>query len=180
MCNRKACRLIALLGPVCLALLTPAVGLCGMTLSSSAFTNNTRIPVGLTCSGDDKSPALSLRGVPSAAKSLALIVKDPDAPSGDFVHWVIFDIAASTTLLPEGIPPPSKTAFGAIQGQNGRGESGYTGPCPPPGKDHHYHFRLYAVDQSLALTGNADAAQVEAAMRGHVLEQTDLVGIFSR
>jgi Raf kinase inhibitor-like YbhB/YbcL family protein len=180
MCNRNAYRLIALLGPVCLAFLKPTVGLCGMTLSTSAFTNNTRIPVEFTCSDDNKSPALSFNGVPPSGKSIALIVEDPDAPSGDFIHWVIFNIAASTKALPEGIPPTSKTAFGAIQGQNGRGESGYTGPCPPPGKDHHYHFRLYALDQKLDLTGDAGAAQVEAAMRGHVLDQTDLVGIFSR
>src|SRR5580698_6966592 len=145
MCNHKAYRLIALLGPVCWALLTPSVGLCGMTLSSSAFTNNTQIPVEFTCSGDNKSPALSLHGVPPSAKSAALVVKDPDAPAGNFVHWVIFDFAASTKALPEGVPPTPKTAFGAIQGQNGRSETGYTGPCPPPGKDHHYHFRLYAL-----------------------------------
>lgn len=180
MCIKSACRLIVLLGPVCWALLTPAVGRCGMMLSSSAFTNNTRIPVEFTCSGDNKSPALSLKGVPPSAKSIALVIEDPDAPSGNFVHWVIFDIAASTAELPEGIPPKPETTFGAIQGQNGRGETGYTGPCPPPGKDHHYHFRLYALDQKLDLSSEADAAQVEAAIRGHVLDQTDLVGIFSR
>lgn len=180
MCNHNAYRLIALLGFVWLALLQPAGGLCGMTLNSSAFANNTRIPVGFTCSGDNKSPALSLQGVPSAAKSIALIVKDPDAPSGNFVHWVMFDIATSTAALPEGIPAVPKTAFGAIQGQNGRGETGYTGPCPPPGKDHHYHFRLYALDRELDLTSASSAAQVEAAMQGHVIDQTDLVGIFSR
>ena len=180
MCNPNANRLIALLGSVCLALLTPTIGLCGMTLSSSAFSNNTRIPVEFTCSGDNKSPALSASGLPSSAMSMVLIVEDPDAPSGNFVHWVIFDIAASTTALPEGIPPTTKTSFGAIQGQNGRGETGYTGPCPPRGKDHHYHFRLYALDQKLDLTGDASAAEVEAAMRGHVLDQTDLVGVFSR
>jgi Raf kinase inhibitor-like YbhB/YbcL family protein len=180
MCNPNANRLIALLGPVCLALLTPTIGLCGMTLGSPAFSNNTRIPVEFTCSGDNKSPALNASGLPSSAKSMVLIVEDPDAPSGNFVHWVIFDIAASNTALPEGIPPTTKTSFGAIQGQNGRGETGYTGPCPPPGKDHHYHFRLYALDQKLDLTGDARAAEVEAAMRGHVLDQTDLVGLFSR
>ena len=118
--------------------------------------------------------------MPPSAKSLALIVKDPDAPSGDFVHWVIFDIPTSVSSMSEGIPPAAKTVFGATQGQNGRGETGYTGPCPPPGKDHHYHFRLYALDKSLGLTSDADAAQVESAMQGHILAQTDLVGIFAR
>jgi Raf kinase inhibitor-like YbhB/YbcL family protein len=151
-----------------------------LMLSSSAFTNNRHIPVKFTCSGDGESPDLAWSNVPPSAKSLALIVKDPDAPSGDFVHWVIFDIPASVTSMPEGVPSTAKTAFDGTQGQNGRGETGYTGPCPPPGKDHHYHFRLYALDESLGLTSDAGAAQVESAMQGHIVAETDLVGIFAR
>jgi Raf kinase inhibitor-like YbhB/YbcL family protein len=151
-----------------------------MRLKSSAFEANGRIPVEFTCSGEGKSPALSWNGMSASAKALALIVKDPDAPSGNFVHWVMFNIPPSVTSLPEGIPSTAKTSFGAIQGQNGRGDVGYTGPCPPPGKDHHYHFRLYALDENLTLSSDADAAQVEEAMRGHVVGETELVGIFSR
>jgi Raf kinase inhibitor-like YbhB/YbcL family protein len=151
-----------------------------MRLKSSAFDANGRIPVEFTCSGEGKSPALSWDGAPASAKALALIVKDPDAPSGNFVHWVMFNIPPSVTSLPEAIPATAKTSFGAIQGQNGRGDIGYTGPCPPPGKDHHYHFRLYALDENLPLTSDADAAQVEATMRGHIVGETELVGIFSR
>jgi hypothetical protein len=180
MCNRKAYVLLALFGLNFLALVTPAFCQSNLTLSSSAFTENGSIPAKFTCSGKDKSPPLSWTGVPSSAKSLVLIVRDPDAPSGSFVHWVIFDIPTSVSSMPEGVPPKVKTDYGATQGQNGRGATGYTGPCPPPGKDHHYHFRLYALDQKLGLLSDADAAQVEAAMRRHIKDQTDLVGIFAR
>lgn len=180
MCNRKTYLLIALFTYAFLAIAKAADAQSNLTLNSSAFANNTRIPVKFTCSGEDKSPALAWSNVPPTAKALALIVRDPDAPSGDFVHWVIFDIPASVTSMPEGVPSAAKTTFEATQGQNGRGETGYTGPCPPPGKDHHYHFRLYALDASLNLTSDAGAAQVESAMQGHILAQTDLVGIFAR
>jgi Raf kinase inhibitor-like YbhB/YbcL family protein len=180
MCNRYAYLLIAVFAACFVIIARPSHAQSNMALSSSAFANNTQVPVKFTCSGDGKSPALAWSNVPPLAKSLALIVKDPDAPSGNFVHWIIFDIPPSVTSMPEGVPPTAKTSFGATQGQNGRGETGYTGPCPPPGKDHHYHFRLYALDDNLNLTSDADAAQVESAMRGHILGQTELVGVFAR
>jgi Raf kinase inhibitor-like YbhB/YbcL family protein len=180
MCNRKTYLLIALFTYAFLAIVRAAEARSNLTLSSSAFANNTRVPVKFTCSGGDKSPALAWSNVPSSTKALALIVRDLDAPSGDFVHWVIFDIPASVTSMSEGVPSTAKTSFGATQGQNGRGEVGYTGPCPPPGEDHHYHFRLYALDEGLGLTNDAGAAQVESAMQGHILAQTELVGIFAR
>jgi Raf kinase inhibitor-like YbhB/YbcL family protein len=180
MCNRIAYLLIVFFAPTFLTVAKCASAQSNLTLNSPAFTNNTRIPVKFTCSGENKSPALAWSNVSSSVRSLALMVNDPDAPSGNFVHWVIFDIPASVTSMPEGVPPTAKTAFGATQGQNGRGETGYTGPCPPPGNDHHYHFRLYALDESLGLTSDADAARVESAMHRHILAQTDLVGIFAR
>jgi Raf kinase inhibitor-like YbhB/YbcL family protein len=180
MCNRKSYHLILLFACASFAIVKVAEAQNNLALSSSVLTNNSYIPVKFTCSGDNESPALGWSNVPPAAKSLALIVKDPDAPSGDFVHWVIFDIPASVTSMPDGVPATAKTVFGGIQGQNGRGEIGYTGPCPPPGKDHHYHFRLYALDESLGLSSDASAAQVESAMRGHVIAQTELVGLFAR
>ncbi|HUN57222.1 MAG TPA: YbhB/YbcL family Raf kinase inhibitor-like protein [Candidatus Binataceae bacterium] len=180
MCNRNAYLLIAIFAIAFLTNPKSAAAQHNLTLSSPAFANNTNIPVRFTCSGDGISPALAWSDVPPSAKSIALIVKDPDAPSGNFVHWVIFDIPVSVRAMPEGVPPTARTAFGATQGQNGGGETGYTSPCPPPGKDHHYHFRLYALDDNLNLTSDADAAQVETAMHGHILRQTDLVGIFAR
>jgi Raf kinase inhibitor-like YbhB/YbcL family protein len=180
MCNRYAYLLIALFAIVFLTTAKLAKAQGNLTLSSSNFANNTHIPVKFTCSGENKSPALAWANVPPSAKSLALIVRDPDAPSGNFVHWVIFDIPPSINSMPEGIPPTSKTAFAATQGQNGRGETGYTGPCPPPGKDHHYHFHFYALDDTVNLTSDADADQVESAIQGHVLGENDLVGIFAR
>lgn len=179
MCKHKAYFLITLLG---LVLVTCARGESAqgeLALTSSAFAADGRIPVRFTCSGENISPPLAWSGVPSSAMTLALIVKDPDAP-GDFVHWVMFNLPASANGLPEAVPATPKTATGAFQGRNGRGGAGYTGPCPPPGKDHHYHFRLYALDQSLASRDDADAAQVEKELQGHVVAQTDLVGIFSR
>ena len=180
MCNRKTYLLIAFFVYVLLAIAKTADTQGNLKLNSSALTNNGHIPVKFTCSGDNESPALAWSNVPPSAKSLTLIVKDPDAPSGDFVHWVIFDIPATVTSMPEGVAATAETTFGATQGQNGRGETGYTGPCPPPGKDHHYHFRLYALDEGLGLNSDVGAAQVESAMQGHILAQTDLVGVFAR
>ncbi|MGA2409915.1 MAG: YbhB/YbcL family Raf kinase inhibitor-like protein [Candidatus Binataceae bacterium] len=180
MCNSRTYFVSATLILALVAAANTSFAQGGLALTSPAFAASQRIPLRFTCSGEDKSPPLAWSGVPPAAKTLALIVKDPDAPSGDFVHWVIFNLPASVNGLPEGIPATPQTAIGALQGQNGRGSAGYTGPCPPPGGDHHYHFRLYALDQSLALPDDADAAQVESAMRGHVVAQTEVVGIFSR
>lgn len=147
-------------------------------LTTSAFKNGGTIPEPYTCSGLNKSPALVWKGVPTGVRSLALIVSDPDAPKGTFVHWVIYNIDPGTKELAEGVA--SGSVANAEQGVNGRGELGYTGPCPPAGKPHHYHFRLYALDQKLKLNPGASAEQVEEAMRGHVLGTADLVGTFQR
>jgi Raf kinase inhibitor-like YbhB/YbcL family protein len=147
------------------------------SLTSPAFKNGGAIPQPYTCSGLNKSPALAWRGVPSGTRSLALVVSDPDAPGGTFVHWVVYNIPPATDELPEG--GSASIANGEV-GVNGRGELGYTGPCPPPGKPHHYHFRLYALDQRLELKGDATAEQLEAAAKGHVLSSTETVGIFER
>jgi len=151
-----------------------------MDLNSSAFAANGSIPTEFTCSGEGKSPPLAWSGVPASAVSLVLIVSDLDAPMGNFVHWVIFNIPGSISSLPEGIPSDHKTGFGAIQGVNSNGETGYMGPCPPPTGYHHYHFRLYAIDRKLSVNSNAGAGQVQAAMRGHIVGEAELVGIYSR
>jgi Raf kinase inhibitor-like YbhB/YbcL family protein len=148
-------------------------------LSSPDFKNGDTIPLRYTCSGDNKSPALKWASIPGGARSLALIADDPDAPMGTFVHWVLYNIPPSTNGLPEGVST-SASVTNAEQGVNGRGSVGYTGPCPPPGKPHHYHFRLYALDQKMDLRPGATAEQVQAAMNGHVLAKTELVGVFER
>lgn len=148
------------------------------TVTSSDFGKGATIPERYTCSGLNTSPNLEWSGVPNGTRSLALIVEDPDAPEGTFVHWVIYNLSPDTKQLPQGI----SSSNGSIgeQGINGRGETGYTGPCPPSGKPHHYHFQLYALDQKLQLGPGATEAQVQSAMKGHVIGKAELVGIFGR
>jgi Raf kinase inhibitor-like YbhB/YbcL family protein len=148
-------------------------------LASSDFQNGETIPERYTCSGLNTSPALSWNGVPGGARSLVLTVDDPDAPGGTFVHWVIYNLSPASKQLPEGFSSSAHDVIGEV-GTNGGGEGSYTGPCPPPGKPHHYHFRLYALDQKLPLGPGATEAQVDAAMKGHVLGETELVGVFER
>jgi Raf kinase inhibitor-like YbhB/YbcL family protein len=150
-----------------------------LALSSFAFTNQGTIPKRYTCSGQNQSPALEWTAVPSGTRSFALILDDPDAPMGTFVHWVIYNLSPTTKGLPEGVSPMA-SPDNVEQGVNGSGAIGYMGPCPPPGKPHHYHFRLYALDRKLELKGGATADQVEAAARGHILGRTELVGVFGR
>jgi Raf kinase inhibitor-like YbhB/YbcL family protein len=148
-----------------------------LVLMSSAFKNGETIPERCTCSGLNKSPALEWRGIPRGTRSLVLILDDPDAPGGTFVHWVVYNLSPTNKELPEGL---SASAPNGEQGENGRGEIGYTGPCPPPGQPHHYHFRLYALDRMLELKPGATAQHVESALTGHVLDSTELIGIFER
>jgi Raf kinase inhibitor-like YbhB/YbcL family protein len=155
-------------------------GSSGLRIQSTAFSANGPIPVAYTCSGDDKSPTLAWSGVPAATQTLALIVRDPDAPMGSYVHWVVYNLPASTAGLPEGLPTTPTLENGAVQGVSGRGTSGYHGPCPPPGPAHHYHFRLYALDGKLNLAAGANADEVEQALKGHVLASAELVGTFAR
>ncbi|HKV54598.1 MAG TPA: YbhB/YbcL family Raf kinase inhibitor-like protein [Candidatus Binataceae bacterium] len=150
-----------------------------LSITSPAFRNGDTIPTRYTCSGENISPALKWNDVPQKTESIALIVDDPDAPNGMFVHWVFFNLPAGAGGLPENVRP-SKTAEGGTQGLNGRGQVGYTGPCPPPGAPHHYHFRLYALDRKLSLNSAAGASEVESGLKGHVLAASELVGIFGR
>ena|SRR5271168_3020562 len=164
-------------------LITPRIVFGGqpdLLIHSENFTANDPIPVEFTCSGDNRSPQLTWTGIPTTTKTLALIVRDPDAPMGSYVHWVIFNLPAKVSGLPAGVPATSTIAQGGRQGINGGGKIGYQGPCPPPGPTHHYHFRLYALDRSLNLTPDATAAEVEAALAGHVVAAGELVGTFAR
>jgi len=148
------------------------------SLTSPAFADGSPIPKRHTCDGADRSPALSWADAPVGTASLALIVDDPDAPRGTFVHWVAFDIdGLPSGGLAEGI---SRTADAPPEGRNDFGRLGYGGPCPPPGPTHHYRFTLYALDRRLGLGSSPTAAELRAAMSGHVLGQAVLVGTYRR
>lgn len=149
-----------------------------MRISSTVFENNKRIPSKYTCDGENISPELLISGVPSEAKSLALIMDDPDVPKtlrpdGMFVHWVMFNISPKTTNISENI--------GSIgsSGLNGRGNPVYTGPCPPD-REHRYFFKLYALDTVLDLPSSTNKEGLLLAMEGHILEQSELVGLYER
>jgi len=153
-------------------------------LSSPAFGEGAAIPAKHTCDGSDLSPALAWSGAPPAAKAFALIADDPDAPAGTWVHWVLFNLPASLVALPENVPKtetlPDLGGGGALQGRNDFRKIGYGGPCPPPGKPHRYFFKLYALDAALPLKAGATKADVERAMKGHILGQAQLIGTYAR
>lgn len=144
-----------------------------MTISSTAFENNGNIPAKYTCDGMDVNPPLRFDNVPEA-RSLALIVDDPDAPMGTWVHWVLWNIDPKTSEIREDSVPK-----GALQGINDFGKHDYGGPCPPSGT-HRYFFKLYALDSTLNLDKNARKADVEKAMKGHILAQAQIVGLYRR
>ena len=143
-------------------------------------TREDEIPAKFSCQGADASPALSWNDPPAGTQSFALIVDDPDAPGGTFTHWLIYNIPATARSLPEGVPGDEQLADDTRQGRNDFERIGYNGPCPPPGKFHHYIFRLLAVDTKLGLAAGASKSQLEKAVRGHVLASAQLVGKFRR
>jgi Raf kinase inhibitor-like YbhB/YbcL family protein len=149
-------------------------------IATSAFSSGGTIPPEFTCDGADHSPALSWRGFPARTQSFALIADDPDAPAGTWVHWVIYDLPADLHELPQGVPKQGNLPNGAKQGSNDFRKTGYGGPCPPPGKPHRYFFKLYALDSKLGLKSGASKAELERAMKGHVLAQTELIGRYGR
>ena len=149
-------------------------------LETKAFPKGGEIPSKYTCSGRNVSPALSWSGAPQATRSFALIVEDPDAPSGTFTHWVVYDLPPGTHQLPENVSQTDGLGGGGRQGRNGFRRTGYGGPCPPPGKAHRYFFRLYALDSTLNLPAGASRQEVESAIRGHLIAQAELMGKFAR
>lgn len=151
-----------------------------LVLETKAFPKGGEIPNKYTCSGEDVSPALSWSGAPAGTKAFALIVEDPDAPSGTFTHWVVYDLPADARQLPENVSKTDDLSGGGRQGRNDFRRTGYGGPCPPPGRPHRYFFRLYALNSALNLPAGASKREVESAMRGHVLAQTELMGKFAR
>ena len=155
----------------------------GMSLSSPAFAPGGEIPALFTCEGRDLSPALDWTGVPETAKSLVLIVDDPDAPDPaapqrTWVHWVLYDLPPTARGLPQGVAESALPA-GTRQGTNDWRRTGYGGPCPPIGR-HRYFFKLYALDTKLPDLGTAAKVRVEAAMQGHVIAHAELVGTYQK
>ncbi len=150
------------------------------TLSSPAFKSGAAIPKPHTCEGADQSPALLWSGAPAGTKGFALIADDPDAPVGTWVHWVLYDLPADITELPQGVPAHDTLAGGAKHGANDFRKVGYGGPCPPPGKPHRYFFKLYALDAPTNLPPRATKAEVLRAVEGHVLGQAELMGTYRR
>lgn len=155
-----------------------------MKLTSPAFKPNATIPKQHTGEGPDSSPPLEWTGVPAGARSLALIMDDPDAPPGTWVHWLVYDIPPQVQGLPEAVPKTQAIPNGALQGLvwgvDRFERIGHFGPLPPPGKPHRYFFKLYALDAKLGLPPGATKPELEKAMAGHILAQAELVGLYQR
>ncbi len=151
-----------------------------MELKSPAFREGAKIPKKYTCEGWDFSPPLEWNDIPDKTQSLALIMDDPDAPSGVFTHWVLFNLPPNSRELLEGVSPVPQLPSGALQGKNDFGKFGYGSPCPPPGSPHRYRFILYALDQQLELEAGVSKKQLLKAMEGHILAQGQLTGTYQR
>jgi len=149
-------------------------------ITSPAFEEGQPIPKTHTCEGRDASPALEWTGIPEAARSLALICDDPDAPMGTWVHWVLFNLPPDAKGLAENVAKNPVLENGARQGVSDFKRPGYGGPCPPPGKPHRYFFKVYALDAMLDLKEGAKKKDVEKAMEGHILAQGQLMGTYKR
>jgi len=142
-----------------------------MKLSSLEFEHNKFIPKKFTCQGKGINPGLIIEGIPENAKSLALIMDDPDAPGGDFVHWVLYDIAISNRIDEDTIP--------GKQGVNSLGKLGYVSPCPPTGV-HRYFFKIYALDEMLNLNPGLSKLELEKEISAHLLEKAELIGLYQK
>ena len=144
-----------------------------MKLTSLVFESNGAIPTVYTCDGSDINPPLTIEDLSQEAKSLTLIMEDPDAPTGTWNHWIVFNIPPTTNEIKEGVPPEG------VYGAGTNGAVGYHGPCPPD-KEHRYFFKLYALDTTLGLPEGVTKEQVLEAMNGHIIEEAELMGTYSR
>lgn len=153
-----------------------------LRISSPAFADGGPIPRAHTCDGADLSPPLLWEGAPAGTKSFALVVDDPDAPNGTWVHWVLYGLDGTVSNLPAGLPttPQITGPVRGVQGLNDFRRSGYGGPCPPPGRPHRYVFTLHALDTSLSLPPGASKAVLLDAMKGHVLADARMIGTYGR
>ena len=149
-------------------------------LQSPEWKMGNEIPRQFTCDGQNVSPPLHWDDPPAGTESLSLILEDPDAPGGVFTHWVLFDLPAGGRELPEKVSQQGTLPSGARQGRNSFGKVGYGGPCPPPGPAHRYYFRLYALDRKIDLAAGTGRADLDKAMRGHILAQAEYMGRYKR
>ena len=146
---------------------------------SSSFGEGDRIPVDFTCEGADMSPPIEWSGIPAHARSLAIIVEDPDAPAGNWTHWLVYDLPPDLKQLPAEIPTGGRLSIGGSQGRTDFGKTGYRGPCPPKG-EHRYFFKVYALDAMLLLKPGVSKKELFQAMRGHILAEGALMGKYDR
>jgi len=144
-----------------------------MEIRSVAFKQMQGIPNEYSCQGKNVSPPLTFHDLPEKTQSIALIVEDPDAPGGTFIHWVAWNWPSSIHAIEAGVAFPD-------EGINSKGKIGYTGPCPPPGKPHRYFFKAFALDKLLLLPNNSTNKDLVKAMEGHILDQSELVGTYQR
>ncbi len=145
-----------------------------MKISSTAFENNSFIPSRYTCEGLERNPPLEFGNVPENAKSLVLIVDDPDAPMKTWIHWTVWNIDPKTTEIGENSCPKS-----AIEGAGSSGRRGYDSPCPPSGT-HRYFFKLFALDKMLDLSPNSYVRDIESAIQGHIIQKAELIGLYKK
>jgi len=150
-----------------------------MIIKSNAFEDKGAINSKYTCDGENISPELSWSGFPEGTRSFALIADDPDAPCGTWVHWVVYDIPANVTALPEGVPDDEILPNGARQGLNDFKDIGYGGPCPPRGV-HRYFFKLYALDEKLGLKSGLSKKSLLDRIKGHVIAEAEIYGTYAR
>ena len=149
-------------------------------ITTKAFPAGGAIPKMYTCDGTDVSPELSWTNAPAGTASFALIADDPDAPAGTWTHWVVWNVPGKAVSLQEGIVKEQTLGDGTRQGNNDFKRIGYWGPCPPPGKPHRYFFRLYALSTTLELKAGANRKELETALKGHVLAETEWMGTYQR
>ena len=142
-----------------------------LTISNTAFKNNNKIPPKYTCSGEDVNPQLDITGIPEETKSLVLIIDDPDAPMGNWVHWIVWNIPPTNMIKEKSVP--------GVEGINDFGKHSYGGPCPPSGT-HRYFFKVAALDTELSLQVHTQKKDLEYAMTGHILAKGELVGLYKR
>ena len=150
-----------------------------LSLSSTAFASGQSIPAAYSCMGKGISPPLAWSGAPTGTQSFALIVDDPDAPAGTFVHWVIYNVPGSSSDLPESVAATATLPDGTVQGSNSARRTGFIAPCPPSGT-HRYFFKLYALDAVLDLASGANKEALLKAMQGHILAQGELMGTVTK
>jgi len=152
-----------------------------LSIAVEGIKDGEEIPKRFTCDGENLSPRITISGAPEKAKALVLIMEDPDAPMGLFVHWTLFNIPPNTVEIKPGMGRERVTAEGMEQGKNDFGRTGYDGPCPPRGHGpHRYYFRLYAVDSKLSLRGTPTRKEILNAMEGKILENTYIMGKYGR